>query len=721
VATKTSIQLTDDNNLRIPDNNERLVSPEDVRSQIKDVIDSMLNIKDGGLVIQSETGYSTAIYPTSNYSFATKKYVDDATAGIDLSEYIRLDGESTATTGDIFIGPNKGLVDLSGSRLRFDSDIYIGSVNNIILKSATNLFKFRNITDFNAIHDYSAIAGSDKTITWKNETGTVALLSDITAISGSYIKTAGTSMLTANVVVAGNENIYTYQYNDLTNTNEITFYEGFNSYATDVATDLVGSLEHTRSAFEAGYTNATTGKVASLSIRPADGIVIYTGGYPVNIKADNTTVNYNIQIPDKAVDQTLAMTSDIAALSTTYVAKAGDTMTGQLSAPSYVASGTAGAGYARLSKQSSRPTGVSGNINIYSSTAAQAGELAWSKLNNASSLTIYREFVFPDANTTITFPTPDAGGADAVAYLGTAQTFTAINTFSNASGLRALELYVNDPSLGYRRAIYSTTTTQLEVGGLGFPRVNMSGMVFQSSAIGAVNSITGGNSGLGISSTTPSAGNAHINISSTLLSSVTANAWTGNLTNVSGNLTNAATVSTQSTGWWLYEAGTVTGGSGVRGNAQFFGGSTPIGITAAQGMQRGFYEGNATAAPSGNPSSGQFRWTASGDQWWRSSGGGVSSLGTAGLSLQTAGQGILIKEGTNATMGVVTLVAGTATISTTKVTANSRIFVTRQTTAGTIGTSIDVTARTAGTSFTITSNGSVLDTSTVAWFIVEPN
>lgn len=88
--------------------------------------------------------------------------------------------------------------------------------------------------------------------------------------------------------------------------------------------------------------------------------------------------------------------------------------------------------------------------------------------------------------------------------------------------------------------------------------------------------------------------------------------------------------------------------------------------------------------------------------------------------LDVAGNGFKIKEGSNATAGIATLVAGVAVVSTTKVTANSRIFLTRQTVAGTPGTSVDVTARTAGTSFTITAAGSILDTSTVAWWILEP-
>ena len=85
----------------------------------------------------------------------------------------------------------------------------------------------------------------------------------------------------------------------------------------------------------------------------------------------------------------------------------------------------------------------------------------------------------------------------------------------------------------------------------------------------------------------------------------------------------------------------------------------------------------------------------------------------------SAGQGVQVKEGTNAKMGVTgAMTAGAITVSTTAVTATSRIFLTAQTTGGTAG-ALRVSARTAGTSFTITST-SGSDTSTVAWFIVEP-
>lgn len=93
---------------------------------------------------------------------------------------------------------------------------------------------------------------------------------------------------------------------------------------------------------------------------------------------------------------------------------------------------------------------------------------------------------------------------------------------------------------------------------------------------------------------------------------------------------------------------------------------------------------------------------------------------TADIKITTAGKGLYIKEGTNATMGVATLVGGTVVVSTTEVTANSRIFLTAQSLGTvTVGQGLAVSARTAGTSFTILSQ-SALDTSVVAWMIIEP-
>lgn len=92
----------------------------------------------------------------------------------------------------------------------------------------------------------------------------------------------------------------------------------------------------------------------------------------------------------------------------------------------------------------------------------------------------------------------------------------------------------------------------------------------------------------------------------------------------------------------------------------------------------------------------------------------------ADIDILPVGFGLNIAEGTNGRMGAATLVAGTATVSTTEVTANSRIQISTQA-LGTVTApkAIAVTARTAATSFVITSEDNT-DTSTVAWTILEP-
>ena len=99
---------------------------------------------------------------------------------------------------------------------------------------------------------------------------------------------------------------------------------------------------------------------------------------------------------------------------------------------------------------------------------------------------------------------------------------------------------------------------------------------------------------------------------------------------------------------------------------------------------------------------------------------GEVSVNVGNITLSTVGKGILIKEGTNAKMGIATLAGGTVTVNTTAVTANSRIFLTNQI-LGTVAVASGyaVTARTAATSFTITASIGT-DTSQIAWMIVEP-
>ncbi len=93
-------------------------------------------------------------------------------------------------------------------------------------------------------------------------------------------------------------------------------------------------------------------------------------------------------------------------------------------------------------------------------------------------------------------------------------------------------------------------------------------------------------------------------------------------------------------------------------------------------------------------------------------------VASGNISISTAGKGLKIKEGSDARMGIATMVGGNVVVANTSVTANSRIFLTEQNNSGAIG-SISVSARTAGTSFTISSTNA-LDTSDVAWLMIEP-
>jgi len=79
----------------------------------------------------------------------------------------------------------------------------------------------------------------------------------------------------------------------------------------------------------------------------------------------------------------------------------------------------------------------------------------------------------------------------------------------------------------------------------------------------------------------------------------------------------------------------------------------------------------------------------------------------------------LKKTGAAASCGNATLVAGTVTVSTTAVTANSIVMLTRKTSTDGLfySTSIQYTIN-AGVSFTITSDNAA-DTSTYSWMIIE--
>lgn len=134
----------------------------------------------------------------------------------------------------------------------------------------------------------------------------------------------------------------------------------------------------------------------------------------------------------------------------------------------------------------------------------------------------------------------------------------------------------------------------------------------------------------------------------------------------------------------------------------------PVSITAGSGALTSSASLYINGAASGAVTNYSL-WVAS----------GVTRL-DGDLKLSTAGNGLYIKEGSNATMGTGTLSAGTLVISNTKVTANSEIFLTDKGggVLANIG-ALNISAKSAGVSFTVSSSNA-LDTSAFSWIIIEP-
>lgn len=209
----------------------------------------------------------------------------------------------------------------------------------------------------------------------------------------------------------------------------------------------------------------------------------------------------------------------------------------------------------------------------------------------------------------------------------------------------------------------------------------------------------------------PAQGTANPTWSLQILSSINGGALSTSLLSISnlGVVTTGSSFSVW-TSWSLSSTGTVAIANTVNSvTADIGSGNTTTGNTATITIGSWGSSGSTKSVTLGSNVSGVTST--------------VALMGTTtttwDIKLWTAGNGLYVKEGTNATSWLVTLVAWTIVVNTTKVTASSRIHLTTQGwTLTNIGAPY-VSARTAWTSFTIKSTN-VLDTSDVARFIVEP-
>ena len=99
-------------------------------------------------------------------------------------------------------------------------------------------------------------------------------------------------------------------------------------------------------------------------------------------------------------------------------------------------------------------------------------------------------------------------------------------------------------------------------------------------------------------------------------------------------------------------------------------------------------------------------------------GGGDVKINPGSVVIETVGNGLQIKEGVNARMGIATLANGTVIVNNNTVTNNTRIFLTHQSLSGAFG-AVGISARSAGFNFQIQSLSGA-DNGVVAWMMVEP-
>lgn len=670
---------------------------------------------------------------TSSFALDTGKFVilkwigaryaisGGGSSPVDLSGYIKRDGTSDSTTGTIKIGDGYGFQDTSSAYNSrsvtagiefFKSDpFYFGNRPLRISAGSTDYrstfsvaddgYIFNTVNNFSGNTAYSYISGngfyvqnytsgfsgsylglSTSGLSLQAQAGSgvtrsALIRTSLYTGSGSYVyelpNKAGTFAMTSDIPTSFGTGAIVVSSN-ITAKNDSTYHVVATATFTDPSP--VEGLGYTvvvrnGTATVGGSAYAIAG-VAIKRIFHSGAWANYT--YGTSFLSGTGGVSYN--------NITGSISFNLAT---------GNTWTTQQTAPSWYASGTGGLGYVQIASQSSAPAAVNGSMIIYSDAS---NRFSLVRRNAANSADITRTHIYPDASYSWTFPTPASGTTSTLAGLETAQTFTANQTFSGTTNrfVDARPDLTNARNLGATNAIWNNAFIN---------------NIYSTLTLTAAASISSS------SSISRETGNQ---------TGTSASSISGNITDFTGNVTSASAVSTQASGSYMFEAGTAAG-SAKRGNWQMFGGFT---LQNFQSGERIGYIGNRTTAPTGNPSSGFFMYGNSGNATIWSSGGGVTTIGTAGVVMETAGQGLQFKTGTNARVGTSTLASGTITVANTSVTANTKVKVQLvSVNGGTLGIHYLYTIN-AGVGFTITAvdaTGATVttDNAIVDWYLTEFN
>ena len=378
------------------------------------------------------------------------------------------------------------------------------------------------------------------------------------------------------------------------------------------------------------------------------------------------------------------------------------------------------------------------------------------QLYNLASATTGTNLTLKDQQTTSqTLAFPNIAGADTLAALGTSQTFTATNTFNTAVTPMSINAGVANavaPPIAF--SFLGGSDTALTNGSAGSPEVvfdmspvkqwggntgvsNYIGMLVKHPVVGSTTATTTFTTPITFEIDGPPTSSTNASVSGGLAMEILSGNAQFNGTIIGKVATSNMSITQAAASSGAAQSLSFTGGAHTNQTAGanltqavFNFGQTEQHATGAVALNQTILMTGPTLSAVGAstttvadtlaiaaPIAGSNMTLTAANALHLTSG---QLQADGNISLAVAGSKLLVKEGSNASMGVATLVGGTVTVSNTLVTANSRIYLTIQS-LGTVvlPTVVGITARSAGTSFTITS-ASATDTSVIAWHIVEP-
>lgn len=319
MAIKNKATLKSNTDTIIKVNGNREITPPLDNGLRTDMIDSMVNIVNGGLVMQQPLGLYVYAVPVDDREFATKKYIDDSIA-IDGSLFFKLDGNTVGSekfigtldnfalpirtnnierarfdsTGllmngnvitdvNVFIDDNAKASLSTNSRTAysetaveqfnwFTDDVVIYSVN--IDMSGRGILRVDTITD---ISDYSSVAIDERALLYPSSGGVAATWSNIT--SGFGVNSQPTTPI--------------YAYLKTTNLSNNRTYQFYNADGTLITKEYVDNLIEGLDWKDAVQV-ATTANITLSGEQTIDGVL--TSGSRVLVKNQSTASQNGIYV-----------------------------------------------------------------------------------------------------------------------------------------------------------------------------------------------------------------------------------------------------------------------------------------------------------------------------------------------------------------------------------------------------------------------------------------